>query len=83
MTDWTSRTSEISAGDRVAYSRQWLRSTGQMTGDVPQARGTVRSIEPLGSLRLAVIEWDQPDLPQRVNVKNISRIKDGIIRERD
>jgi len=83
MNDWTSRTAGIQAGDRVAYSRQWLRSTGQMTGDVPQARGTVTRIEPLGSISLAVVEWDQPDLPAKVNVKNLSRIKDGVIRERD
>jgi len=83
MTDWTTRTAAVQAGDRVAYSRQWLQSTGQMTGDVPLARGTVVRIEPLGALCLAVIEWDQPDLPARVNVKNLSRVKDGTVRERD
>ena len=83
MNDWTSRITGIQVGNRVAYSWQWLRSTGQMTGEVPQARGTVTRIEPLGSLSLAVIKWDQPDLPERVNVKNLSLIKDGVIRERN
>jgi hypothetical protein len=83
MTDWTTRTAAIKTGDRVAYSRQWLRSTGQMTGEVPQARGTVVSTEPLGSLTLAVIDWNLPELPTRVNIKNLSPVKDGIVQERD
>jgi hypothetical protein len=32
-----------------------------MTGAVPQARGTVTEVQERGSLRLAVIDWDQPD----------------------
>ncbi len=31
-------------GDPVMYSRKWLQSTGQYTGPVPFARGTVESI---------------------------------------
>ena len=88
MNDWVRRTSEgwtkaIEAGDRVAYSKQWLRGTGQMTGDMPQARGTVMEVQVLGSLRLAVIQWDHPDFPEKVNVKNLSRIRDGVMLDRD
>jgi len=88
VNDWVRRTSEggtkaIEAGDRVAYSKQWLRSTGQMTGDTPQARGTVTEVQELGLLRLAVIQWDRPDFPEKVNVKNLSRIRDGVILDWD
>jgi hypothetical protein len=88
VNDWVHRTSEggtkaIEAGDRVAYSKKWLRSTGQMTGDTPQARGTVVEMQVLGSIRLAVIQWDHPDFPEKVNVMNLSRVRDGVILDRD
>lgn len=60
----------------VGYSKQFLQSTGQYTGDVPFARGKVTALLPLGSdTVLAEIDWDKPDLPPRVNVKNLSTIK--------
>lgn len=81
---WAKRTATIQAGDRVAYSKQWLQSTGQLTGDVPSARGKVTGLVPLGSsLVLAEIEWDLPDLPTRVNVKNLSRVDRGQVMDRD
>ncbi len=80
---WTQRTAAIEAGDTVAYSKAFLQSTGQQTGDAPFARGQVKSVIPLGSMLLAEIEWNTPDLPQRVNVKNLSRVKDGQVLDRD
>ena len=81
---WAKRTAAIQPGDIVAYSKQWLQSTGQLTGDVPLARGKVTGLVPLGpSLILAEIAWDQPDLPGRVNVKNLSRVKDGHVMDLD
>jgi len=83
VSGWTERVADIKAGDTVAYAKAWLRSTGQFTGDAPQARGVVKTIEPVGELRLAVIAWDTPNLPERVNVKNLSRVKDGVVMDRD
>jgi len=80
---WAKRTSAIQAGDTVAYAKAWLQSTGQQTGDTPFARGRVKCLVPLGSLVLAEIEWDTPDLPNRVNVKNLSRVKDGQVMDLD
>ena len=80
---WAKRTASIEAGDTVAYSKQWLRSTGQMTGDAPFARGQVTGLVSLGSLVLAEIAWDKPDLPTRVNVKNLSRVNRGQVMDRD
>jgi len=80
---WAKKTAAIQPGDTVAYSKQWLQSTGQLTGDAPFARGKVTGLVPLGSLMLADIEWDKPDLPTRVNVKNLSRVKSGQVMDRD
>jgi len=76
MTNWKDRTQPIKVGDMVGYSKQFLQSTGQFTGDVPLARGKVTVLLPLGGdTMLAEIDWDKPDLPPRVNAKNLSTIK--------
>ncbi|WP_254508991.1 hypothetical protein [Anatilimnocola floriformis] len=73
----------IAVGDKVCYSRQFLQSTGQQTGDVPFARGTVTALVPLGKeTLLAEIEWDNPDLPNRVNIQNLSKVSEKGISER-
>jgi hypothetical protein len=69
----------VQVGDTVAYSRQFLRNTRQYTGDAPFARGKVTGLTPLGELLLAQILWDHADLPGKVNVKNLSRVKDGVV----
>jgi hypothetical protein len=66
----------IQIGDTVGYSKSFLQSTGQYTGDAPFARGMVIALVPLGTeIILAEIEWDKPDLPTRVNVKNLSTVR--------
>ena len=76
MTDWVKRTQPIQVGDRVAYSKKFLQSTGQYAGDVPHARGTVTALKPLGTdVTLAEIAWDRDGLPERVNVKNLTTVK--------
>lgn len=63
---------QIQVGSRVAYSAAFLRSTGMYAGEIPHARGIVTAIEDLGGLRLAVIDWRNPEIPQRVNVANLA-----------
>jgi hypothetical protein len=76
MASWKDRTQPIKVGDTVGYSKAFLQSTGQLTGDAPFARGKVLELLPLGTdAILAEIEWDKPDLPIRVNVKNLSTIR--------
>lgn len=76
MTEWTRRIQPIQVGDTVGYSKQFLQSTGQLTGDAPFARGKVTALLPLGGdTTSAEIDWNKPDLPARVNVKNLSTIK--------
>ena len=64
----------VKPGDRVAYSAQFLRAIGCLTGELPAARGTVIAIEQLGSLQLAQIDWDRPGIPQRVAVHNLATV---------
>ncbi|MBX9653873.1 hypothetical protein K2Y11_09690 [bacterium] len=76
MTDWQSKTRAIHVGDTVAYSKTFLQSTGQHTGDVPFARGKVTALIPLGSeTTLAEIDWNNEELPPRVNVRNLTTIR--------
>lgn len=83
MTGWQERAVAIKVGDIVAYSKQFCQSTGQLTGDTPHARGKVVAVEQVGGLMLAQIEWDKPDLPPRVSVKNLSVVRDGQVMDRD
>jgi len=76
VTSWRERTQAIQVGDIVGYSKQFLQSTGQYTGDAPFARGQVVALHPLGDIILAEIQWDKPDLPDRVNVRNLSTIRE-------
>jgi len=47
-------------GNTVQYSKNWLRNTGQYTGDICFAKGVVKELEPFGKNELATIEWDKP-----------------------
>jgi hypothetical protein len=63
------------AGDRVQYARQWLRSTGQLAGDIPHATGRIISLSPVSNgLDIATIEWDRPGLSARVLTSNLVRM---------
>jgi hypothetical protein len=72
--NWRQRhkTQELQVGDTVAYSKQFLQSTGSFTGDLPRARGKITALIPVGKeVTLAEIDWNLPDIPARVNVKNL------------
>jgi hypothetical protein len=75
MTNWRIRSQPIQVGDTVGYSKAFLQSTGQYTGDVPFARGKVTALHGAGETVLAEIQWDRPDLPSRVHVKNLSTVR--------
>ena len=61
-----------------AWKKPWPSlASSEFSGEIPFARGRVKSLIPLGSLVLAEIEWNTPNLPERVNVKNLSHVNDG------
>lgn len=74
--------SNIVVGDKVAYSKKFLQSTGQLTGVVPFARGIVKEVHvygrnnPLHSSYIAVVDWgvDKDEVPDRVNIVNLVRV---------
>lgn len=70
----------ILVGDRVKYSRDFLRSAGMYTGPVPFAMGTVVKIEPLGDGKLITVNWGDPNIPNRVLEANLVKVG---TRERD
>jgi hypothetical protein len=72
---WKKRIQPIKVGDKVAYSKSFLQSTGSYSGDIPHARGEVTTLIPIGETTLAEIAWDRPDMPARVNVKNLVSVK--------
>ncbi len=65
---------ELKVGDKVGYSAAFLRSTATYTGSLPQARGTITKLEPLGECTLATVSWDIEDIPERVLVANLAKV---------
>lgn len=72
---WIGRSRGIAVGDTVRYSSAWLRSTGQHSGDICFAKGTVLALTGTKDYTIAQIEWDTPDLPARVNVANLEPVR--------
>jgi hypothetical protein len=64
----------IEIGSRVAYSKKWLQSTGTYTGPLPFARGTVTGFRNWGT-KIAIVDWNNPEIPEHVNVSNLVTIK--------
>ena len=64
----------FSINDRVAYSAGFCRSIGALTGSIPAGRGRIVELKTLGSLVLAVIEWNDSTLPTTVNVANLAHV---------
>ena len=65
----------ISVGDKVAYSRAFLRSIACYTGPLPFARGVVKKIVKYSdSFILATIDWGSDDVPVRINVANLCKV---------
>ena len=64
-------TTEFQVGDKVAYARNFIRSIGAYTGEIPFARGVVTDVTVLsrGQCVIATVDWGCED--SRVNVKNL------------
>ncbi len=65
---------QIKVGDTVAYSDSFIKRQNRYPTDMPSAQGKVTVLHRLdGGVILADIEWNQPGLPKRVNVKNLTK----------
>ena len=68
---------KITIGSKVQYTAKFLRSIGEYTGDMPFARGTVTGLINLSkNLILAEVDWKNPNVPEKVNIKNLKLLKD-------
>jgi hypothetical protein len=66
---------ELTVGDKVAYSVQFLKSIGMSHSDMAHARGVVTGIQFLStSFILARIDWHGANLPDQVNVHNLALV---------
>lgn len=61
----------ITVNSKVAYNVQFLKSIGMSHSDMARGRGVITEIINLGSLQLAVIDWNL-ELPKKVNIKNLA-----------
>jgi hypothetical protein len=75
------KSNPLEVGDNVAYSRGFLRSVGAFTGDMPHARGEIKKLTPLGETTLAEVDWNDAELPPRVNAANLCRVGDARFHE--
>ena len=64
----------MNIGDSVAYSVQFLESIGMSHSELAHARGKIEALETLGSITIAYIDWKDPDIPLKVNVKNLAKV---------
>ena len=67
---------KLNASDKVAYSVQFLKSIGESpTGDLCHCRGEIISIKEYSKkLAVASVKWDNPEIPQKVNVYNLAKV---------
>lgn len=68
----------VDVGDRVAYSRNFLRSIACHTGPIPFARGTVKAVRWYGSHPIATVEWEAEHMADEAGVfaGNLVRVAD-------
>lgn len=71
----THKTPKFEAGDKVAYSVQFLKSIGMSHSEMAHARGIVEAIETHGtSFVLVKINWQGADIPERVLAANLAKV---------
>jgi ribosomal protein L21E len=69
-----SKTPEFKAGDRVAYSVQWLKSVGMSHSPYAHARGVVTETKPFGDAVLVSIDWTAGEGADRVLAANLAHV---------
>jgi hypothetical protein len=68
--------SRVRIGDVVGYNSRFLDQHGFQYSDVGLARGEVLDLFALDShTTLAIIKWNNPALPSRVNIRKLQTLK--------
>jgi len=71
------KTQKLNVGDRVRFTADFCRNTGNQTGDIPFARGVIEELKPFSHYSdtiLATIKWNNdPDceMPHKVITANL------------
>ena len=70
------KTPSFAIGDKVAYSVQFLKSTGMSHTPLAHVRGTVDTIEPFGNGNLIGIVWDSlaANYPRKILDHNLALV---------
>jgi hypothetical protein len=63
----------LEIGDKVAYSVQWLKSTGQEHTEIAHDRGVVKNITKFGDNNLIEVDW-AGDSPRKVLECNLAKV---------
>jgi hypothetical protein len=72
----------IQVGDTIAYTSSFLDRQHVDVVSAASAMGKVKALHRLESgIIFADIEWNKRGLPKRVNIKNITKIKDAALAE--
>jgi hypothetical protein len=72
VSDQAVKSHRIEVGEMVAYTDSFLDRHSQYPSNMPAAQDKVKVLQRLDKgIILADIEWNQPGLPKRVNVKNL------------
>ena len=67
------RVSKFKVGTKVKLTDEYLRDSGMMLGDYGFARGIITEIlSPDKPYARAQIEWDTPDMPDRVILSKLA-----------
>lgn len=72
---WASRSRSIGIGDIVRYSSAWLRNADQIAGNICHAKGKVIALSGTKDYTIATVDWGNDDLPPKVNVANLERVR--------
>jgi hypothetical protein len=64
----------IEVGDTVSYTKRFLKRHGQYSNAMFAGQGKVKALHRLpDGTTLADIEWSEPDLPKRANVRILTK----------
>ena len=80
---WAEHASKVKVGDKVAISAGFLRSTGQQTGDLSEARGTVTGLKSYGEITVATVDWGSYEVDPKILTKYLSRVTERGVMDLD